>query len=72
MEEQKIKKLCERIKSGEEIKEIKEVRVQVYAYTYIYTHKKYTKEMIKCLSIWAKLTLDEQKNVENLVKKLCK
>lgn len=70
--EEKVKKLCERIKKGEEIEEVKGLRVQVYAYTYIYTHKVYTKEMIKCLSIWTKLTLDEQKNVEKLVESLCK
>lgn len=67
MDDKKIKKLYERIKKGENIKEIEGKRVQVYAYTYIYLHKRYTKEMIKCLSIWSNIPITEQKEVESLV-----
>ena len=67
MDDEKIKKLYERIKKGESIKEIEGRRVQVYAYTYIYLHNKNTKEMIKCLNIWTSLSLDEQKEIESLV-----
>lgn len=67
MDDKKIKKLYERIKRGENIKEIEGKRVQVYAYTYIYLHKRYTKEMIKCLSIWSTIPITEQKEVEALV-----
>lgn len=70
MEDKKIKKLYERIKRGENIKEIEGKRIQVYTYCYIYLHKRYTKEMIKCLSIWTNLTLEEQKKVERLVKEV--
>ena len=70
MEDKKIKKLYERIKKGENIKEIEGKRVQVYAYTYIYLHKRYTKEMIKCLSIWNNIPITEQKEVESLVKEV--
>ena len=72
MEDKKIKKLYERIKRGENIKEIEGKRIQVYAYTYIYLHKRYTKEMIKCLSIWNNIPITEQKEVENLVKEVIK
>ncbi len=67
MDDKKIKKLYDRIKRGENIKEIEKKRVQVYAYTYIYLHKRYTKEMVKALKIWTNLSLDEQKEVESLV-----
>lgn len=67
MDDKKIKKLYERIKKGEDIKEIEGKRVQVYAYTYIYLHNKNSKEMIKCLNIWTSLSLEEQKEVEALV-----
>ena len=70
MDDKKIKKLYERIKRGENIKEIEGKRVQVYAYTYIYLHKRYTKEMIKCLSIWNNIPITEQKEVESLVKEV--
>lgn len=70
MDNKKIKKLYERIKKGENIKEIEGKRVQVYAYTYIYLHKRYTKEMVKALKIWTNLTLEEQKEVESLVKEV--
>ena len=70
MDDKKIKKLYERIKKGENIKEIEGKRVQVYAYTYIYLHKRYTKEMIKCLSIWNNIPITEQKEVESLVKEV--
>lgn len=70
MEDKKIKKLYERIKRGENIKEIEGKRIQVYAYTYIYLHKRYTKEMIKCLSIWNNIPITEQKEVESLVKEV--
>lgn len=72
MDDKKIKKLYERIKRGENIKEIEGKRVQVYAYTYIYLHKRYTKEMVKALKIWTNLTLEEQKEVESLVKEVIK
>ena len=70
MDDKKIKKLYDRIKKGENIKEIEGKRVQVYAYTYIYLHKRYTKEMIKCLSIWNNIPITEQKEVESLVKEV--
>ena len=70
MDNKKIKKLYERIKKGENIKEIEGKRVQVYAYTYIYLHKRYTKEMITCLSIWNNIPITEQKEVESLVKEV--
>lgn len=70
MDDKKIKKLYERIKKGENIKEIEGKRIQVYAYTYIYLHKRYTKEMIKCLSIWNNIPITEQKEVESLVKEV--
>lgn len=72
MDGKKIKKLYERIKKGENIKEIERKRVQVYAYTYIYLHNKNTKEMVKCIKIWTNLSLDEQKEVESLVKEVIK
>lgn len=72
MDDKKIKKLYNRIKKGENIKEIEGKRVQVYAYTYIYLHKRYTKEMVKALKIWTNLTLEEQKEVESLVKEVIK
>ena len=72
MDNKKIKKLYERIKKGENIKEIEGKRVQVYAYTYIYLHKRYTKEMIKCLSIWNNIPITEQKEVEKLIKEVIK
>lgn len=70
MDDKKIKKLYERIKRGENIKEIEGKRVQVYAYTYIYLHKRYTKEMIKCLSIWSNIPITEQKEIESLLKEV--
>ena len=72
MDNKKIKKLYDRIRKGENIKEIEGKRVQVYAYTYIYLHKRYTKEMIKCLSIWNNIPITEQKGVESLVKEVIK
>lgn len=72
MDNKKIKKLYDRIKRGENIKEIEGKRVQVYAYCYIYLHKRYTKEMIKCLKIWTNLTLEEQKEIESLIKEVIK
>lgn len=39
MDEKKIKKLYDRIKRGENIKEIEGKRVQVYAYTYIHLQR---------------------------------
>ena len=72
MDNKKIKKLYERIKKGENIKEIEGKRVQVYAYTYIYLHKRYTKEMVKCLSIWSNIPITEQKQIESLVKEVMK
>lgn len=70
MDDKKIKKLYDRIKRGENIKEIEGKRVQVYAYCYIYLHKRYTKEMIKCLKIWTNLTLEEQKEIEKLIEEV--
>ena len=67
MDDKKIKKLYDRIKRGESIKEIEGRRVQVYAYTYIYLHNKHTKEMIKALKIWTNIPITEQKEVEALV-----
>lgn len=67
MDDKKIKKLYDRIRKGENIKEIEGKRVQVYAYTYIYLHKRHTQEMIKCLSIWNNIPITEQKEVEALV-----
>lgn len=72
MDDKKVKKLYERIKKGEDIKEIEGKRIQVYAYTYIYLHKRYTKEMIKALNIWTNIPLAEQKEIENLVKEVIK
>lgn len=68
MDDKKIKKLYERIRKGENIKEIEGKRVQVYAYCYIYLHKRYTKEMIKALKIWTNIPITEQKEIESLVK----
>ena len=70
MDDKKIKKLYERIKRGENIKEIEGKRVQVYAYTYIYLHKRYTKEMIKCLNIWSNIPITEQKEIEKLIEEV--
>lgn len=70
MDDKKIKKLYNRIKRGENIKEIEGKRVQVYAYTYIHLHKRHTKEMAKCLSIWATIPIAEQEEVEILIKEL--
>lgn len=70
MDDKKIKKLYERIKRGENIKEIEGKRIQVYAYTYIYLHKRYTKEMINCLKIWTTIPITEQKEIEKLVKEV--
>ena len=67
MDNKKIKKLYERIKKGENIKEIEGRRVQVYAYCYIYLHKRYTKEMINCLKIWTNIPITEQKEIESLI-----
>lgn len=67
MDDKKIKKLYDRIKKGENIKEIEGKRVQVYAYCYIYLHKRYTKEMVKCLSIWSNIPITEQKEIEKLI-----
>lgn len=72
MDDKKIKKLYDRIKKGEYIKEIEKKRVQVYAYTYIYLHKRYTKEMINCLKIWVNMPITEQKKIEKLVKEVIK
>ena len=72
MDDKKIKKLYDRIKRGENIKEIEGKRVQVYAYTYIYLHKRYTKEMVKCLSIWSTIPITEQKEIEKLIKEVIK
>lgn len=72
MDDKKIKKLYERIKKGENIKEIEGQRIQVYTYCYIYLHKRYTKEMIKCLKIWSNIPLTEQKEVEALVMEVTK
>ena len=70
MDDKKIKKLYERIKRGENIKEIEGKRIQVYAYCYIYLHKRYTKEMIKCLSILSNIPITEQKAIEKLIKEV--
>ena len=70
MDNKKIKKLYERIRKGENIKEIEGKRVQVYAYCYIYLHKRYTKEMIKCLSIWNNIPITEQKGIEKLIEEV--
>ena len=70
MDDKKIKKLYDRIRKGENIKEIEGRRVQVYAYCYIYLHKRHTQEMIKCLNIWTNLSLEEQKEIESLVKEV--
>lgn len=70
MDNKKIKKLYERIKRGENIKEIEGKRVQVYAYCYIYLHKRYTKEMIKCLNIWSNIPITEQKAIEKLIEEV--
>lgn len=70
MDDKKIKKLYERIRKGENIKEIEGKRVQVYAYCYIYLHKKYTKEMIKALKIWTNIPITEQKEIEKLIKEV--
>nr|DAL09063.1 MAG TPA_asm: hypothetical protein [Bacteriophage sp.] len=70
MDDKKVKKLYERIRKGENIKEIEGKRVQVYAYTYIYLHKRYTKEMIRALKIWCNTPLTEQKEVEELILKV--
>ena len=70
MEDKKIKKLYERIKRGENIKEIEGKRVQVYAYCYIYLHKRYTKEMIKCLKVWSTIPTTEQKAIEKLIEEV--
>lgn len=70
MDDKKIKKLYDRIKRGENIKEIEVKRVQVYAYCYIYLHKRYTKEMIKCLSIWSNIPITEQKAIEKLIEEV--
>lgn len=72
MNDKKIKKLYDRIKRGENIKEIEGKRVQVYAYTYIYLHKRYTKEMVKCLSIWFNIPITEQKAIEKLIEEVIK
>lgn len=72
MDDKKIKKLYERIKRGENIKQIYGKRVQVYAYTYIYLHKRYTKEMIKALKIWTNIPITEQKEIERLIKEVIK
>lgn len=70
MYDKKIKELYDRIKRGENIKEIEGKRVQVYAYTYIHLHKRHTKEMVKCLSIWATIPIAEQMEVERLIKQV--
>ena len=72
MDDKKIKKLYDRIRKGENIKEIEVKRIQIYAYCYIYLHKRYTKEMIKCLNIWTNVPLTEQKEIESLVKEVAK
>ena len=70
MDYKKIKKLYDRIKKGENIKEIEGRRVQVYAYCYIYLHKRYTKEMINCLKIWTNIPITEQKEIEKLIEEV--
>ena len=72
MDDKKIKKLYDRIKRGENIKEIEGKRIQVYAYCYIYLHKRYTKEMIKCLNIWSTIPITEQKAIEKLIEEVIK
>lgn len=72
MDDKKIKKLYERIKKGKNIKEIEGQCIQVYAYCYIYLHKRYTKEMIRALKIWTNLSLEEQKEVEALIMEVTK
>ena len=72
MDNKKIKKLYDRIRKGENIKEIEGRRVQVYAYCYIYLHKRYTKEMSKCLNIWSTIPITEQKKIESLIKEVIK
>ena len=72
MDDKKIKKLYERIRKGENIKEIEGKRIQVYAYCYIYLHKRYTKEMIKCLNIWSNIPITEQKGIEKLIEEVIK
>ena len=72
MDDKKIKKLYGRIRKGENIKEIEGRRVQVYAYCYIYLHKRHTQEMVKALKIWTNLSLDEQKEIESLVMEVIK
>lgn len=72
MDDKKIKKLYNRIKKGENIKEIEGKRIQIYAYCYIYLHKRHTQEMIKALKIWTNLSLEEQKEVEALVMEVIK
>ena len=72
MDNKKIKKLYDRIRKGEKIKEIEGKRVQVYAYCYIYLHKRHTKEMIKCLNIWTNIPITEQKKIESLVMEVAK
>lgn len=72
MDDKKVKKLYERIKKGENIKEIEGQRIQVYAYCYIYLHKRYTKEMLKALKIWTKLPITEQKKIEKLIMEVVK
>lgn len=72
MDDKKVKRLLKRIQKGEKIKEIDGKRVQIYAYCYIYTHKRYTKEMIKSLKIWTSLSLEEQKEVEKIIKEVIK
>ena len=67
MDNKKIKKLYDRIRKGENIKEIEGKRIKIYAYCYIYLHKRYTKEMIKCLNIWTNIPITEQKEIESLV-----
>lgn len=70
MDDKKIKNLYDRIKRGEYIKEIEGKRVQVYAYTYIHLHKRHTKEMVKCLSIWSNIPITEQDELERLIKEV--
>ena len=70
MDDKKIKKLYERIRKGENIKEIEGKRVQLYTYCYIYLHKRYTKEMINCLKIWSNIPITEQKKIEKLIEEV--
>ena len=67
MDDKKIKKLKKKKKRGEDIKEIEGKRTQVYAYCYIYLHKRHTQEMIKALKIWTNIPITEQKEIESLV-----